>query len=136
MNMLSVNHGAKGLVMWDFPTEPGINNITSSLAKVVSGKQAAAFLTGSFPQMLLPVTGLGRVDVTTWIVGKQMLVSIVSLGYLKSAALVTISLPVSLAGSGVVLWGSDWTISSSNSTFLQKSGMEPLEVDLIVFDLA
>lgn len=135
MNVLSINHGAMGLVMWDFPTEPGINDATSSLAKVITGKHVASFLTAASPIMTLPVTGLGRVDVAAWIVGKQMLVSIVSMGYIQSNANVTISLPAAVFGPATSLWGESW-VAASDGFSLHRSSIQSLEVDLLVFNLA
>ncbi|PWY86781.1 hypothetical protein BO70DRAFT_427783 [Aspergillus heteromorphus CBS 117.55] len=37
MVMLSVNHGAMGIVMWDFPTSEGIKEVTGELSRVVAG---------------------------------------------------------------------------------------------------
>lgn len=132
MTMLSINHDAKGIVMWDYPTEPGINNITSSLSRVISSATVASFLLGSFVQMDLPVSGLSRVDVAAWTVGSQMLVSVVSLGYVGTAGNVSVALPVAARGVNATLWGSAWSISGQQ---LIKSGVGELEMDLMILDI-
>jgi hypothetical protein len=134
MATLSVNHAAKGIVHWDYPTEPGIANITGELAKVLTSSKISSFLLGSAPTMDLPVAGQSRIDVSSWTVGTQMLVSIVSLGYLDTAANVSISLPAEMSSLSEAAWGTgNWTVAGD---MLYKIGMQSLEVDLLVFDLA
>jgi hypothetical protein len=43
MNMISVNHGAKGIVMWDYPSEPGIYEVTAALSKVLGSEVVGRF---------------------------------------------------------------------------------------------
>lgn len=135
MNALSMNHGAKGLVMWAYPTEPGIRDATGALSKLLTGQIVTPFLTQTNVEMELSVSGLSRVDASAWTLNGQMLVSIVSLGYLKSDASVSVTLPASVQGSGSVLWGQGWT-TESNGTVLSKTGIDSLEVDILLFDLA
>lgn len=132
MTMLSINHDAKGIVMWDYPTEPDINNITSSLSRVISSATVASFLLGSFVQMKLPVSGLSRVDVAAWTVESQMLISVVSMGYVGTAGNVSIVLPVGASAVNTTLWGSTWVV---NGTTMIKSGISALEVDLLILDI-
>jgi hypothetical protein len=133
MNMLFINHGAKGIAMWNYPTEPGIANITSALSKVLTSSTITSFLVGSFTTAL-EVTGLGRVDVASWTVGKSMLVSVVNKNYIESPeANVTLALPGSVAGIGQVVWGEGWTVSGNT---LVKTGLDALQVDIFTVELA
>ncbi len=128
MNMLFVNHGAKGIAMWDYPTEPGIANITGMLSKVLTSSQISSFLLGSFEQAL-DVTGLGRVDAAGWTVGTSTLISVVNKNYVDSGSNVSISLPAKASSASQVVWGSEWTVSRNTLT---KLGMDALEVDIFI----
>lgn len=128
MDMLFVNHGAKGIAMWDYPTEPGIANITGQLSKVLTSKGISSFLLGSFEQKL-DVSGLARVDVASWTVRSNTLVSVVNKNYVDSAANLSIALPIKASSVSSVVWGSGWTVSGNTLT---KVGMNALEVDIFV----
>lgn len=128
MNMMFVNHGAKGIAMWDYPTEPGIANITGQLSKALTSTAISSFLLGSF-ETALEVKGLQRVDAAAWTVGGSTLISVVSKNYVDSAANMTISLPATASAVSSVVWGSGWTVSGST---LVKTGISALEVDIFV----
>ncbi len=133
MNMLFVNHGAKGIAMWDYPTEPDLVNVTSVLSKVLTSSTISSFLLGSFHSKP-EVIGLPRVDVASWIVGSKMLVSVVNKNYVESpVANLSITLASIAANIGDVFWGSGW---AANGSHLTKLGLEALEVDLFFVELA
>ena len=133
MAMLSINHDAKGIVAWDYPTAPELESATSSLSTTLTTQEVTAFILGA-PTLALSVSGESRVDAAAWKVGSQMLVSIVYLKYSDSSAEVTIALPVEATAVNSVQWGEGgWTI---NGQSLAKTGLNALEVDLIVLDLA
>ncbi|RDW82700.1 hypothetical protein BP6252_03812 [Coleophoma cylindrospora] len=135
MNMLFINHGAKGIAMWDYPTEAGIANTTGALSRVLTKPAITSFLLGSFVQAL-PVAGEERIDVASWTVGSQMLVSVVSKDYVPApSANVTIAMPAGVKATGLseLLWGSGWVVAGG---MLYKTGVEALEVDMFVLDLA
>jgi len=133
MNMLSINHGAKGIVMWDYPSEPTLQNVTSSLSKILTAAPISNFFTSATPIMTLPVTGQPRVDVTAWVLDSKMLLSIVNLGYIDSSSNVSITLPKDVSGMDKAFWGaSDWTVAGD---MIWKLGISGLEVDLVTFDL-
>lgn len=133
MNMLFINHGAKGIAMWDYPTEPGIANITSALSKVLTSSTITSFLVGSFATAL-EVTGVGRVDGASWTVGNNMLVSIVSKNYVESpAANISFALPGIANGTGKVFWGKGWTVKGNQ---LVTTRLGALEVDIFIVQLA
>jgi hypothetical protein len=128
MNMLFVNHGAKGIAMWDYPTEPGIANITGILSKALTSTMVSSFLLGSFEQAV-SVEGLQRVDAASWTVGNKKLVSVVNKSYVDSGANVSIALGGTVSAVEQVVWGSGWTVSGGA---LYKVGLEALEVDIFV----
>lgn len=92
MTMLSVNHGAKGVVMWIYPSVPPLNNVTSQLAGVLTQADIARYVLGSNP-IPLQVQGESKVDAAGWTSNGKMLMSVCHLDYEDSAAPVTIELP-------------------------------------------
>lgn len=133
MAMLSINHNAKGIVAWDYPTEPDLESITSSLSKVLTTSEVTNFILGA-DTVALGVSGESRVDTAAWKVGNQMLVSVLCLEYDDSAAAVTVSLPAAAASVSSVLWGNaGWSV---NGQLLTKTGLSALEADLLVLDLS
>jgi hypothetical protein len=133
MNMLFVNHGAKGIAMWDYPTEPDLANVTSALSKVLTARTVSSFLLGSFHSQL-EAAGLRRVDVASWMVGSKMLVSVVNKNYVDNpTANVSIALPDTAASVEEVFWGEGWKV---NGAQLTKLSLEALEVDLFLVELA
>ncbi|KAL1637778.1 hypothetical protein SLS56_000333 [Neofusicoccum ribis] len=134
MAVLSVNHGAKGVVAWDWPTQPDLADVTAALATALTGGDVAGCLLGA-KTTALEVAGRERVDAAGWVVegAGMMLVSVVSLEYVETAENVSVALPVSASGIKDVAWGSGgWTLSGST---LWKAGTEALEVSLLVLDL-
>ncbi|KAL1984251.1 hypothetical protein VTN96DRAFT_9303 [Rasamsonia emersonii] len=131
MNLLSINHNAKGIVMWSYPTEPDLEDVTSSLSKVLAAPNVTSFLLGA-PTTALKTAGADRIDAAGWQVGKQMLVSILYLEYIDSDSQVTISLPTPASSVTQVLWGTGWTVSGGN---LVKNGLKGLEADLLIVGL-
>lgn len=131
MNMLFVNHGAKGIAMWDYPTEPDLANITSLLSQTLTSANISSFLLGSFVSAL-SVDGMTRVDAAGWTVGNQMLVSVVNKNYVDSPlANLSIAFP-GATSVGQVAWGTGWTVSGEK---LVKTGLDALEVDLFIIQL-
>ncbi|KAI9738376.1 MAG: hypothetical protein M1834_008879 [Cirrosporium novae-zelandiae] len=133
MNMLSINHDAKGIVMWDWPTEPDLASVTSDLAKTLVAANVTKFLLGSHTTGL-GVHGQKRIDAAAWTVGKQMLVSIVNLEYSDSSAEISITLPATASSIETVAWGpGGWTVGNNGT--IAKEGIQGLEVDLILLKL-
>lgn len=133
MNMLSVNHNAKAIVMWDFPTTPDLENATSRLAQTLTRADVTSLLLGASLSAGLDVAGQARVDAAAWVLGTQMLVSMVNLKYADSGSAVHVNLPTAAKGIREVLWGScDWTVGNGT---LSKAGLQGLEVSLLMLDL-
>jgi hypothetical protein len=129
MNMLFLNHGAKGIAMWDYPTEPGLANLTGALSKVLTSSTISSFLLGSFVEAA-DVTGLTRVDAAYWTLNNKTLVSVVNKNYVDSLNVtVSIELPSTVTSVSSVSWGSGWSVSGGK---LVKTGLSALEVDIFI----
>ena len=46
MTLLAVNHGAMGIVMWNYPTSADLADLTSRLAAVLTRPDVTGFLLG------------------------------------------------------------------------------------------
>ncbi|KAL9129301.1 MAG: hypothetical protein Q9217_002212 [Psora testacea] len=135
MTMLSINHGAKGIVMWTFPTTDELTDLTSRLGKVLRG-ECARFILGAKIMRGLLVSGGKDVDVSAWRTGNTMLLSVVNPMHQAVAGPISVSLPSSVQGTEVVstLWGDGmWKVEGSDTgRQLVRNGMEALEVDLLI----
>ncbi|GAD96679.1 conserved hypothetical protein [Paecilomyces variotii No. 5] len=132
MNMLSINHNAKGIVMWTYPTSSGLSAVTSKLSRALLRKDVTSYLLGSHTTAL-EATGQGRIDAAGWRVGKQMLVSILYLEYKDLQSEITVTLPSKAASVSEVLWGpGGWSVSGGK---LVKDGVTGLESSLLVVTL-
>lgn len=133
MVMLSVNHGAMGIVMWDYPSSDGIERVTRELAPVVTGEVFVGFLEEGVRKVGL-VKGAGRVDVAWWVVEEgRALVSVINLSY-GGTGKVRVGLEgVRVAGVEKVLWGGEgWDVKDGE---LVSEGLGGLEVGILVVDL-
>ncbi|RAH59686.1 hypothetical protein BO85DRAFT_518471 [Aspergillus piperis CBS 112811] len=134
MVMLSVNHGAMGIVMWDYPSSDGIERVTRELAPVVTGEVFVGFLEEGARRVGV-VKGAGRVDVAWWVVEGEgrALVSVVNLNY-RGTGEVRVGLGgVRVAGVEKVLWGGQgWDVKDGE---LVREGLGGLEAGILVVDL-
>ena len=133
MVMLSVNHGAMGIVMWDYPSSDGIERVTRELAPVVTGEVFVGFLEEGVRKVGL-VKGAGRVDVAWWVVEEgRALVSVINLSY-GGTGKVRVGLEgVRVAGVEKVLWGGEgWDVKDGE---LVSEGLGGLEVGILEVDL-
>lgn len=134
MMMLSVNHNAKGITYWIYPSTDGVNIGSGELGKVFQSKLGMEFLFGTNAIKGLLVTGEALVDASAWIVGKKMMIGVASGEYVDSSALISIMLPDSAASVDKVLYGdSGWTVSGNR---LSKTGLKGLEVGVVVLNLS
>ncbi|KAL1852956.1 hypothetical protein Plec18170_005538 [Paecilomyces lecythidis] len=132
MNMLSINHNAKGIVMWTYPTSSGLSAVTSKLSQVLLRKDVTNYLLGSHTTAL-EAAGHDRIDASGWRIGNQMLVSILYLGYQDFQSEITVTLPAKATSVGEVLWGSGgWSVSGGE---LVKDGLTRLETTLLIVSL-
>lgn len=131
MTMLSLNHNAKGIVMWDYPTTTALSQETSKLSRVLASEEIARFLLGALT-VPLQVEGHSKMDAAGWKVGNRMLVSILSLQTPSWNSAVTVKLPPGARAIDQVLWGAgQWRISHGQ---LVRTGGHVLETDLMVVD--
>ena len=127
MNMLSINHAAKGIVMWDFPTKADILDVTNKLAAVLTKEPVASFLIGEKLVQGLKVSGAGNVDAAAWVGPDEVLVSVVNLDYGNTRSNVTISLPgeLKVAGAPESLWGDVcWSVHGDKISVDRLKGLE------------
>lgn len=131
MTMLSVNHNAKGIVMWDYPTSAELARVTSELSAVLASEEVARFVLGA-PTVALRAVGHEKMDVAGWRVGGRMLVSILSLQTPAWDSEVAIALPRGARSVRKVLWGSgEWQLLGGQ---LVKKGGRGLETDLVIVE--
>ncbi|THY27280.1 hypothetical protein D6D01_04170 [Aureobasidium pullulans] len=132
MNMLSINHAAKGIVMWDFPTKAEILEVTNKLAAVLTDEKVAKFLIGAPLTQELKVAGAGNIDAAAWTKDGEVLVSIVNLDYGNTPSNVTVTLPegVKVAHMEEGLWGNaTWSVHGDK---LSTNSVMGLEVSLLL----
>ncbi|GAB7354129.1 hypothetical protein MBLNU459_g4692t1 [Dothideomycetes sp. NU459] len=135
MTMLSINHAAKGIVMWDFPTKPDILHVTDDLAAVLTTAHLAHFFLGAPLTQTLHVAGATRVDAAAWTHRGTLLLSIVNLNYGDLKGNVTVTLPAGVKAKAVsqTLWGdADWVVADSK---VSTAGMLGLGVSLLILEL-
>ncbi|KAJ5973434.1 hypothetical protein N7481_010644 [Penicillium waksmanii] len=129
MTMLSLDHNAKGIDMRIWPTTTQISN----LGTILVNNSVTAFILGTRTFKLTAV-GQTEMDVAGWRLGRQMLVSILSLQTPNWTNTVTIELPVAGASITPVLWGAGpWGLVNGT---LSKVGGTGLSTDLIIVQLA
>lgn len=135
MMMLSVNHGAKGISYWLYPSTNEINVRSGLLGKMFQEEPAIGFLFGTDPIKRLKVEGSrdgdGMVDASAWVVGGSVMVGIANERYEDSETLVSVSIPTGMNLSYVeVLYGDKgWSVDDGK---LVKKGMRGLEVGLLI----
>ncbi|KAG6367780.1 hypothetical protein INS49_001975 [Diaporthe citri] len=139
MTLLAVNHGAKGLTMWNYPTTSELFNITRDMAGLFTGTLAAPFFLGAPRYQDLKVTGSDDLDAAAWVgeVSGQAMISVVSLSYYDGLLPVSIALPDGFIAStlGASLWGhDDWTIGP-NGTVVSSDGVRGLATAVFLVNL-
>ncbi|KAK5123126.1 hypothetical protein LTR85_003324 [Meristemomyces frigidus] len=138
MTMLSINHAAKGIVMWDFPTSADILNVTCRLATVLTSKTVADFFIGGPLTSSLAVSGADKIDASVWVTANSVLLSVVNLNYGDTNQTVTVQLPAGLRVSGVaeLMWGDVvWNKTATRGGgSVRTSGLRGLEVSLVALD--
>ncbi|KKY15758.1 putative glycoside hydrolase subgroup catalytic core [Phaeomoniella chlamydospora] len=136
MNILSINHAAKGIVMWDFPTKADVLEVTNQLAAVLTTSEIADFLLGTPITQTLDVTGASRVDAAAWTGDKQILLSIVNLNYGNIANAISVELPKGIKARSIssTLWGdAKWEVKGNKVTTKSLLG---LQASILVLELA
>ena len=131
MNSLSINHGAKGIMLWTFPTEDELAEANAQQAKVLTKDPVLTFLTGDQPKGVV-VNSYPLLDVAYWIVGGQAIVGLANLDYTDGNGTVTIQLPFSAMGIASQPWGSlGWSLM--NNTLVVNS-LPALATSLLILN--
>ncbi|KAL1849939.1 hypothetical protein Daus18300_013073 [Diaporthe australafricana] len=78
MTLLAVNHGAKGLTMWNYPTTTELFNVTKDMAGLFTSTTAAGLFLGAPRFQGLDVSGADELDASAWVdeAGGQVMVSV------------------------------------------------------------
>ncbi|RMD43855.1 hypothetical protein DV735_g1359, partial [Chaetothyriales sp. CBS 134920] len=139
MALIAVNHGAKGLVAWDFPTTAELSAITQKLAGVLTTASIGEFLLETPLTKQLAVEGGSRVDAAVWVnhQKKQALLSVINLNYSDLKGSIKVRLPEGLKAKAVYqnLWGdASWQIEGQN-TLISTGGLLGLQASLVVLSL-
>lgn len=143
MTMLSINHGAHGIVMWDFPTTPEILQITTRLAPILTNSTISNFFLTK-PRFALspPSSSSGAqktdIDAAIWIDEDKILVSIVNLGLQNLGGEILISLPDGVMvdekiGRMEKLWGEANWIGVDGGKTLRSEVFMGLESSILIF---
>ena len=138
MTMLSINHGAKGIIMWSFPTTPDLTAVTTRLARVLTGT-CAKYVLGAESIGGLRVSGAETINASAWKAGDSLLVSIVNSAHEDTSEIVSVHLPAAMVAKDVtsVLWGDGWwSLRNAGDGFvLKRWGVHGLSTAILVIDL-
>lgn len=139
MTMLSINHGAKGIIMWSFPTTAALTDVTSRLARVLTGV-CAKYILGADMMTEPAVDGVSAIDISAWKTGDSILVSIVNSAPENTTGPISLSLPGGFLAMDItrVLWGDGgWHLTSSPSaTQLERSHLQGWSTDILILRLS
>jgi hypothetical protein len=146
MALLRINHGAKGIVAWTYPTSPALEASTSELAKLITNPEITKYILGSRPLENIQVNSNidALIHASVWLLENSMLLIYVFSGYEQYSNEIYITLPEDFAddtkdggpGTWKKWYGQDkesWHQYGSNSRVIAKTGASPLEVGVIEF---
>nr|XP_036582582.1 uncharacterized protein CTRU02_07626 [Colletotrichum truncatum]KAF6791286.1 hypothetical protein CTRU02_07626 [Colletotrichum truncatum] len=138
MTLLSVNHGAKGIVMWNYPATRELESLTSRLAGVFTNKAAVELLLRTKRTQDLAVEGAKRIDAAVWVnkEKRQALVSVVNLSYDAVPGEIKVMLPegVEISKAIEVVWGDvEWEFGDGG--LVAPSGLRGLQASLFIAEL-
>ncbi|KAK9777613.1 putative Glycoside hydrolase subgroup catalytic core [Seiridium cardinale] len=140
MTLLAINHGAKGIVMWDYPTTAELLNVTNHLASVLTNQSVADFLLGAPLTQTLEVSGASRVDAAVWVSAdtSQALLSVVNLNYGDIKEMLQVAAPNGTSFTSVTqtLWGDlSWDVED-DQTLSSSGGMLGLQVSVLLLEIS
>ncbi|KAJ0103896.1 glycoside hydrolase subgroup catalytic core [Diaporthe amygdali] len=140
MTLLAVNHGAKGLTMWDYPTTAELFNVTRDMAALFTGTTAASLFLGAPRFQGLPVSGSDDLDAAAWVDEKngQAMVSVVNLNYYDISEPLSVALPEGLIASTLEtsLWGDDQWKVGPNGSLIASDGVGGLATAVFVVNIS
>ncbi|TAQ88246.1 hypothetical protein B7494_g3413 [Chlorociboria aeruginascens] len=133
MMMLSINHNAKGLTYWIYPSSDNLNFQSGKLGELFKSEIIMEFVFGSNAMKGLQVEGTKSIDASAWIVGDKMMVGIVNTQYSDLNGTITIALPsIPFSIDNILFGDSGWILKESK---LEKKGIKGLEVDILILSL-
>lgn len=120
--------------MWDFPTTPPLNNLTSTLSQILTSPNITSFLLGSTITPLTPKFSQSseRIDISSWQIGNRILISAVNLNYIDINQEIQIDLGATVESIENAWWGEGWDVATEEKTLVKKGGMVALGWDLFV----
>ncbi|KAF2261416.1 hypothetical protein CC78DRAFT_521863 [Lojkania enalia] len=128
MGILRMNHGAKGIVAWIYPTSRDIEDVTSSLAQIVTSEKVTKFTLGAELMRPSVVGGDGLVDVSAWLLNEEALVSVVHMAYEATRNNTEIRFPGKNVLLGETLWPELDSVQTTYGRGIALSKLEELEV--------
>lgn len=135
MVMLAINHNAKGLSNWIYPSTDEVNAGSAQLGKVFSTKPGIDFIFGTNAIKGTSTSG-PAVDASAWIVGDQIMMGFANGGKETSPSEVTIRLPRDVSSIDKILYGAttppQWTIKGDT---ISKVGLKALEVGILILNI-
>lgn len=134
MALLAVNHGAKGVISWLWPTSEALAGAHGKLAGVVTGEEVVRFVVGGEgPRNIeVEVPGTEVVDVASWVVEGRMLVSVVNGGYVDIDGVVEVPVPNATVIESTP-WGSvEWKLEDGK---LSAPLLPALATSMVILDL-
>lgn len=132
MIVLSLNHRAKGMMSWKFPSSKALNDAHGTFAKAVTAPEVSKYLLSGQPTRI-NVAGHPLLDVAYWKMGGHALVAMANMNYSRTGDSVTIDLPFPAKTVAGQPWGSlSWSLSPDNN--LSTYGLDGLATSILLID--
>lgn len=130
MSLLRINHGAKGIVAWMYPTNPEVEIATAGIAHILTSPEITHFLLSTKRIVDLEVVGgKGLIDAAAWLIDGRAFFTVVNQGY-QQLDRVGIKLPAGVRGYAHSLWGlGGWSVKDG---WLVNERQLALETSLIM----
>ena len=138
MTLLSIGAGAKGVVMWVWPTSAGLAAMTEKFSKEVVSAARPFWLGSKVHRGLATQDGRPSttLDVSAWLLGNQLLVTVTNAGSRDIDGEIEWVLPNGIQGKAVrnTLWGeAGWTVNGRNQ--LVKAGFAAVDNAVLILDV-
>ncbi|KAI9746680.1 MAG: hypothetical protein M1818_000394 [Claussenomyces sp. TS43310] len=134
MNQLAFNHKAKAIMSWIYPTTAEIAAAYSAQAKVVTVKPVVDFMLGAHLEAIT-VPGYESLDVASWTVQGQTMISIVSTSNIN----INDTVKIPLAGFALKIdsqpWGNLTLELNWSHQELEIKGLAALTTSLVILEL-
>ena len=137
MILLSLNHRAKAVMSWTFPTSKLLAYAHGAFSKVATAPPVSNFLLGAEPTQI-KFEGRPLLDVSYWKAGGQIMVGVANLVYDPTHQTAFLEIPESVDRIVEQPWGSlRWTLSciSNTSTMMSVHGLRGLATNIVILDM-